>query len=315
VALILDVLGIGQRSGVLSEIREQSRTAAEQRTEFLAERKQRMLLFRTGSFERVAVPLSLVSRLEEFPRDSIEKAGDTQVVQYRGRILSLISLRHALCAEEHQESSAVEPLQVVVFHDGERSVGIVVDQILDVVEEVIDIKEKSNRKGLLGSTVLGGHVTDILDLNSILRSSGTDWFDDRGSESGKRVLVAARSQFLRGLIHCSLDMAGHRVSEAADLDEAIRILERQPVDMILADLDLSSKGGGELVSTVRTKPEWQKIPILGLTNPNGHGAASALGLREVADISDPEAILQSVARLGSEKPIALDVEALAGQER
>ena len=74
VALILDVLGIGQRSGVLAESREQTRAAAEQKTQAGIE-QQRLLLFRAGSFERLAVPLSLVARLEEFPQSSIEHRG------------------------------------------------------------------------------------------------------------------------------------------------------------------------------------------------------------------------------------------------
>jgi len=82
VALILDVLGIGQRSGVLAESREQARAAAEQKTQSGIE-QQRLLLFRAGSFERLAVPLSLVARLEEFPQSAIERAGGCQVVQYR----------------------------------------------------------------------------------------------------------------------------------------------------------------------------------------------------------------------------------------
>ena len=95
VALILDVLGIGQRSGVLAESREQARAATEQKTQSGIE-QQRLLLFRAGSFERLAVPLSLVARLEEFPQSSIEHAGGCQVVQYRNRILPLVPLRAVL---------------------------------------------------------------------------------------------------------------------------------------------------------------------------------------------------------------------------
>src|SRR5262249_33738894 len=95
VALILDVLGIGQRSGVLAESREQARAAGEQKTHSGLE-QQRLLLFRAGSFERLAVPLSLVARLEEFPQSAIEHAGGGQVVQYRNRILPLVSLRTIL---------------------------------------------------------------------------------------------------------------------------------------------------------------------------------------------------------------------------
>ena len=95
VALILDVLGIGQRSGVLAESRERARAATEQKTQSGIE-QQRLLLFRAGSFDRLAVPLSLVARLEEFPQSSIEHAGGSQVVQYRNRILRLVPLRAVL---------------------------------------------------------------------------------------------------------------------------------------------------------------------------------------------------------------------------
>ena len=95
VALILDVLGIAQSSGVFGESREQARTAEKQETQVEVER-QRLLLFKAGSFERLAVPLSLVARLEEIPRSTIEHAGGGLVVQYRDRILSLVSLQGVL---------------------------------------------------------------------------------------------------------------------------------------------------------------------------------------------------------------------------
>lgn len=176
VALILDVLGIGLRSGVLSESREQARGTAKPKTPADVE-QQRLLLFRAGSFERLAVPLSPVARLEEFPRNSIEYAGGCQVVQYRNRILRLVSLRAVLepgvpC---HRQP---DPVQVIVFNDGDRSVGLVVDQILDVAEEAVTVRQKSGRKGLLGSAVVGKRVTDFLDLNYVLHASTENWFED-----------------------------------------------------------------------------------------------------------------------------------------
>ena len=95
VALILDVLGIGQRSGVLAEFVEQARGSGQQKGAG-GDEQQRLLLFRAGSFARLAVPLSLVARLEEFPQSSIEHASGGQVVQYRNRILPLVSLRTVL---------------------------------------------------------------------------------------------------------------------------------------------------------------------------------------------------------------------------
>lgn len=170
VALILDVLGIGQRSGVLGESREQARSATEQKTQTAVE-QQRLLLFRAGSFERLAVPLSLVARLEEFPQSSIERAGGCHVVQYRDCILPLVSLRTVLEPETADQDHIADPAQVVVFNDGDRSVGLVVDQILDVAEEAVTVRQKTTRKGLLGSGVVGKRVADFLDLNYVIRTA------------------------------------------------------------------------------------------------------------------------------------------------
>jgi len=302
VALILDVLGIGQRSGVLAESREQARAAAEQKTQAGIE-QQRLLLFRAGSFERLAVPLSLVARLEEFPRNSIENAGGRKVVQYRNRILPLVPLREVLDSGVEDHGQEADPVQVVVFNDGERSVGLVVDQILDVAEETVTVRQKSARKGLLGSAVVGKRVTDFLDLNHVLEAAAEDWFQAGGaSASGKRILVAEASAFSRGLIRSGLDMAGYRVLEAANLDEAIRGLEHQPVDVVVAALDLPPKGSAALLEAMRRRPEWEAIPVLALADSPEQvrePAVRTAGFQDCQAKFDREAMLESVARLAS----------------
>ena len=302
VALILDVLGIGQHSGVFAESREQPRSAVEQKAESGIE-QQRLLLFRAGSFERLAVPLSLVARLEEFPASSIEHAGGCQVVQYRNRILPLVPLREVLEPGSRDHNQKADPVQVVVFNDGERSVGLVVDQILDVAEEAVTVRQKSSRKGLLGSAVVGKRVTDFLDLNQVIQAANESWFQGTGGpESGKKILVAEASTFSRGLIRSGLDMAGYRVLEAANLDEAIRLLEQQSVDVVVAALDLPSNGSSALLAAMRRRPEWEKIPVLALADLTENRPMSAIrtaGFQDCQTKFDREAMLESVARLAS----------------
>ena len=306
VALILDVLGIGQRSGVLSESREQTRDAEEHKTQFGID-QQRLLLFRAGSFERLAVPLSLVARLEEFPRNSIEHASGCQVVQYRNRILPLVPLRALLEPEAPDQDQTADPVQVIVFNDGDRSVGVVVDQILDVAEEAVTVRQKSDRKGLLGSAVVGKRVTDFLDLNQVIQAAAEHWFQSAGGTAcGKRILVAEASAFSRGLIRSGLDMAGYRVLEAANLDEAIRGLEQQPVDVVMAALDLPPDGSSALLAALRKRPEWAGIPVLAL-------ADSAEQVRSVAGRHDGfpglpgEVRPRSHARVGGEAGLGAGV--------
>jgi len=306
VALILDVLGIGQRSGVLAESREQTRAAAEQKSQSGIE-QQRLLLFRAGSFERLAVPLSLVARLEEFPRSSIESAGGCHVVQYRNRILPLVPLQAVLEPDAPGQDQMADSVQVIVFNDGDRSIGVVVDQILDVAEEAVMVRQKSSRKGLLGSAVIGKRVTDFLDLNQVIHAATESWFQGAGgSGNGKSILVAEGSAFSRGLIRSGLDMAGYRVLEAANLDEAIHGMEQQPADVVVAALDLPPQGSSALLAAMRQRTEWQGIPILALADSAGQAQSSAsqtAGFEGCQDKFDRGALLESLARLASAQAV------------
>ena len=318
VALILDVLGIGQCSGVLVESREQTRSATEHKTQS-GTNQQRLLLFRSGSFERLAVPLSLVARLEEFPRSSIEHAGGRLVVQYRNSILPLVSLRDVLEPGAHDPEQTADPAQVIVFNDGDRSIGVVVDQILDVAEETITVRQNSNRKGLMGSAVVGKRVTDFLDLHDVLSASVEDWHQNtRGSEYGKLVVVAEASAFTRGLIRSGLEMAGYRVIAATNVDETIRELEQHPVDIVVAALDLPPDGISALRAAMGRRPEWEAIPVLALAESaeqirtlDGHAG----DFKECLTKRDRKAIFESVARLIAERaPDETDLVCV-GEER
>ena len=311
VALILDVLGIGQSSGVFGEVREPARTADKQTTQTEIE-QQRLLLFRAGSFDRLAVPLSLVARLEEFPQSAIEFAGGGQVVQYRGRILPLVSLRSVLEPGTPFDGLSADPVQVVVFNDGDVSVGMLVDQILDVTEEAVTVRQRSDRKGLLGSAVVGKKVTDFLDLNEVIRAAEGGWSPGSDERTNcKKVLVLDASTFSRGMIRGGLDMAGYSVVEAANLGEAIRRLEQQPVDIVVAALDLQSDGSSALLSALRGRPEWSRIPVLALVDSEAlvrTSAARTAGFQDCQPKFDAVLVLESVSRLIS--PLA-SIEELA----
>ena len=300
VALILDVLGIGQRSGVFGELREAARVVDKQKTQSTME-QQRLLLFRSGSFDRLAVPLSLVARLEEFPQSAIEHAGGGQVVQYRDRILPLVSLQEVLEPGAPVQRLPADPVQVVVFNDGDISVGMVVDQILDVAEEAVTVRQKSGRRGLLGSAVVGNRVTDFLDLHLVLRESKETWSSGADEHTrGKTVLVADASAFSRGMIRGGLDMAGYSVLEAANLDEVIRKLEHHSVDVVVTALELPPDGSAALVAAIRSRPELATIPILALVesfDPNQATVAQTAGFQDCQAKFDGLLLLESVARL------------------
>lgn len=300
VALILDVLGIGQRSGVLAEFLEQARVTGQQNA-LLEIAQQRFLLFRAGSFARLAIPLLLVARLEEFPQSAIERASGGDVVQYRNRILPLVSLRQVLESCAAGPDRPPDPVQVVVFNDGDHSVGMVVDEILDITEEAVTVRQGSERKGLLGSAVVSKQVTDFLDLHEVIRAAGGTWFlGTDGQSGGRRILVADASAFSRAMVRSGLDMAGYVVLEAASLDEALSKLEHRPVSVVLAALDLPPGGCSALLAAMQHHPEWQKIPVLVLADSAEQvqtAAARTAGFEDCVAKFERALVLESLAKV------------------
>ncbi len=179
VALILDVLGLAQRANVISEVRDRAATEKDgkQRLEVAGgNRCNAVLLFQYGENGRMAIDLSLVARLEEFPRDTIEVAGDQEVVQYRGQIMPLVRVSEVLESNGSKAAEAgLESLHVVVYSDKGRSVGLVVDRILDIVEESFVMQRQTGRKGMLGSAVIQKRVTDILDVPGLIAAAEGNW--------------------------------------------------------------------------------------------------------------------------------------------
>lgn len=181
-ALILDVLKLAQRAKVLADaigrplldarIDEEKAAAADREREVV-------LIFESPDGGRMAMPVASVGRLEIIPRSRVEAAGDQQVIQYRDQILPLVQVFDYLPGGENTPpvASTEGALHVVVYDYEGRAVGLVVGRILDIVEEVISVKGVTSREGVLGTAVIRGRVTELVDTDSIVRRS-LPAFDD-----------------------------------------------------------------------------------------------------------------------------------------
>lgn len=177
VALILDVLGLAVRAGVLTGGRVRQAVEAAQGNGPAPTQRHSMLLFTVGGSRRIAMPLTTVARLEEFQSTQVELAGGAEVVQYRGRLLPLLPLT-SLLGGTTPERRPEEPLQVVVYTDHGSSVGLVVDEIVDIIEDSFVIHRARSRGILAGSAVIQEKVTDILDIPGAIAAAGLTLFDD-----------------------------------------------------------------------------------------------------------------------------------------
>jgi two-component system chemotaxis sensor kinase CheA len=166
VALILDVLGLAQMARVLCELREQSLMEHATGNSETARRGESWLVFRIGQEGRMSIPLSLVSRLEEFPLFKVEHYAGREVIQYRDQIMPLIRLADVLGYAG--STPGKELLQVVVYSSSGQSVGLVVDEILDITDETASVQRIQRLKTVQGAAVIQQRVTDLLDVPALL---------------------------------------------------------------------------------------------------------------------------------------------------
>ena len=179
VALILDVLGLAQRSNLLTESHDKagevaggvSGEEARQNEQAGALARDAVLLAENGPEGRVAIPLHSVARLEEFPGSVIEYAGTQPVMQYRGEIIPLVRLSEVVPAAEAAAESEGSPIHVVVYREKELTVGLIVDRMLDIVSVGAEVQAVNPRPGVTGTCVVGQRVTDVLDVGVIVRAA------------------------------------------------------------------------------------------------------------------------------------------------
>jgi two-component system, chemotaxis family, sensor kinase CheA len=171
VALILDVQALARRalrSDVVERAAEHERQSAN-----AVEEQDRVLLAGIGEGRQVAVPLSMVTRLEQIPASRVERVGSREVVQYRGAILPLLRLNQHLGAYGGQER---EQLLVVVYTSQGRSVAMVVDEVVDIVESSSQSRSDIDDHGLLGSAVIRDRIIELLDVRAAILAADPLFF-------------------------------------------------------------------------------------------------------------------------------------------
>ena len=169
VALILDVSGIARRANVASDTVERTTRENVGALSATPPSIESVLLFALRGGTRMGMPLSLVARLEEIKRSSIETTRRGPVIQYRGQIMPLLDTAALLAGESAGPGDdKTAELQVIVFADGNKSYGFVVERILDIAHESVSVSTPSPERNLLGTAVLQGEVTDLLDPRSVV---------------------------------------------------------------------------------------------------------------------------------------------------
>lgn len=279
VIMILDPKGVASALGSIEaeqvEDRRRDPASGAQRTQ--------LLVVRGGAGALKATPLQLVSRIEDVTAASIEYANGKAVLQYRGRLMPLAPLDDSI------DMRAPGPRPVIVFDDGSRAIGLVVEEIVDIVEAPLKQEFKSTAPGALGSLVVGEHVTDIIDITHYWRAVAFDSAPaPKPAEAApalRRALIVDPSAFQRNLVSPLLAMAGYDVAMAESAAAAHALIERSGAfDVILSDAALHDRA--QLGASA---------PVIGLyDDPFAVRNADAEGFAQMACRLDRDALLSTL---------------------
>lgn len=276
VIMILDIAGIARVAGNINASNGDARTS--QREQELENRRLRdlerisFLVFKAGDETPKAVQLGLISRIEEFPRETIEFSDDSIVVQYRGQIMNL----HTLGDFDRTRSSYI----TLVFSDdvSDSKIGLIVDQVVDINEDHLNIEKSTERPGFMGTNVINGRVTDILDVSHYLKAN-KNWFGMRegqeafGSANGvhdkPNILIVDDSPFLTNMLKSLLMSSGYNVFSVENPVKALELNKRGATfDLILSDIEMPEMDGFAFVDEVKRNTSWKDIPVIALTSHN-----------------------------------------------
>ncbi len=296
VIMILDPNGIAAASGDItveeSAVREQAVARASHGRE-----RTSLLLFRAGGEGPKAVPLALIARLEEVELDRVEQSNDKPVVQYRGKLMPLVTIDPSYTIAK----TGRKP--VLVFADREHTMGLVVDEILDIVEDELAVELVTERAGYIGSAVIAGKATDVIDAGYYLTLAFENWFGSHGELDGednaKRILIVDDSPFFRNLLAPLLSVAGYQVTTVESADRALGLCEAgEDFDVIVSDIEMPGMNGFQFAEAVRSSARWQNTPLVALsshTSPKDLDRGREVGFSDYVAKFDRDALLTTLS--------------------
>jgi len=324
VALILDVNNLSEIAGLFSVSGTRRAIdvarAAEKAIKPDAEQLH-LLVFRNADEansikeEQFALPLNQVLHIEKIRMCDLQSFGGIKAIQYRGGNLPVFSIDEIakvrpLAVREH--------LLVIVFMVAGRELGLLaIGPVDSVVTEAVANGSALKQPGIMGSIILNGKTTLLVDVLDLVRNLQPGWFSAVNSPcklnsnglatvKGETILVADDSNFFRNQIKSFIQQEGYQVVDAEDGEVAWRILQKlgQDISLVVTDMEMPRLDGFELTATIRKDERFSRLPIIAMTtlaDDKDMERAKLAGVNEYQLKLDKEKLLDSINALISMK--------------
>jgi two-component system, chemotaxis family, sensor kinase CheA len=291
VIMIVDPASVAKAAGVSEQRVDEPEAidAAAVAKRKAAEEKTSMVLFKAGGDEPRAVPLSLVTRLEDLDAGTFERADGRVMVQYRGALMPIVPV------DPYQAIRDTGDQPILVFSHMGLSAGLAVDAIIDIVEEKLDIEMSADRPGVLGVAVLKGVATEIIDVGHHLTQALGDWDDPSLEEPARHIVLVERNPFFRNLLSPLLRAAGYEVEAVDTVSAALVCAEYRKPTAVLADIDVDVDSARKLLVDSRLGG----APVVALSGSRDAQADDFAGLVRKSDRSSLLSTIDYISRARS----------------
>lgn len=264
IIMILDVYGFAKATGELSP-KSLATSVTVQSDKEEADPLARFLVFSTASGSPKVVPLELVMRLEEIDANIIEYTVSGPVIQYRGELMFLTQLDEAILLPKEGI------IQLIVFIDHEKILGLVVDEILDIVEHSIRVTSTSSKDGFFGNIVIEGKTCDLVDIGYYFKQTFPDIREAISfaqQQSLPHLLFVDDSPFFRKFIPPALMVAGYYVTVAENAQEALKMLycNKTAFAAVITDMNMPGMSGAEFAKCYKSDKDLACLPVIALTS-------------------------------------------------
>ena len=226
-----------------------------------------------------ALPLMPIYRLEQFALKDLKTSAGSHVVRYSNSVLSLITVRKLLDFDDKisDRQPRSDPVPVVVVNYGNRQVGLIVEQIFDVIRTAETIQPLiEHTPGILGTIIVNDQVMTVVDIYGLMErlfKNGAEEEEPSAQPAHmarrRRILLIDDSSFYRRYIGQFLDKNGYEVVLARQGEEALSILRQTaaaPFDVVITDIEMPVMDGIELVREIRKNEKWRNLPVVAISN-------------------------------------------------
>jgi two-component system chemotaxis sensor kinase CheA len=306
VALIVDVVGMAVQSN-LRNMEAAVLEDAERNLGAKLEETHRLLLFVNHPSEQFAVPMDMVARIERIKAAEVQMVGHQNLLIYRGNSLPLMRIEECMTALPPEDG--IENLFVVVFRIEGQEVGLIAPCLRDIRDIEMRMDATTLREpGVLGSTVVDGTTTRLLDMVEMVRHKHPNWQQPQGVSESKQpkkmptILLAEDSDFFRNHVKRTLETEGFHVIGAADGKCAWEQLQTmfEEIDLLITDIEMPRMNGLELAKAIRGNNAMSELPIMALTSlesDDDHTRGAQAGIDEYQGKLDPSRLVEAARRM------------------